>query len=195
MQLHLFDFDGTISKNDSLFLFLKFVSSGFRYYGSLLVYAPLFGLALAGLMSKSEVKRKLISFHLYGLNKELLSELSHRFYEQILKKNLRKKAIQKIKELQENQYELYVVSASLEIWLKPFCEDFNMKLICTKAKYENNIFIGIFDGANCNRTEKQLRILKEIDLKKFSKVIAYGDSSGDRQMFELANLTFYKPFR
>ena len=54
---------------------------------------------------------------------------------------------------------------------------------------------GFLASKNCYGPEKVLRIKKQINLTDYDNIIAYGDSQGDREMFELAEKCFYKPFR
>ena len=90
---------------------------------------------------------------------------------------------------------LYFVSASLEIWLKPFAEFYNFKLICTKAKFKNNLYTGKYDGVNCNHEQKVLRINQEINLKDFSEIFVFGDTQGDKGMLNLATKSHFQFFR
>ena len=87
-----------------------------------------------------------------------------------------------------------IVSASLDCWVKPFSEHFNMKLIATKAKYENNIFKGEFMTKNCTGKEKVNRIKQIVDVKGYDKTVAFGDSPGDKDMFIWADEHYYQPF-
>ena len=41
----------------------------------------------------------------------------------------------------------------------------------------------------------RLAIISVFDLSNFDEIIAYGDTSGDREMLVLAHQQHYKPFR
>ncbi|MCZ6166669.1 hypothetical protein O6B35_01880 [Campylobacter ureolyticus] len=49
-------------------------------------------------------------------------------------------------------------------------------------------------GKNCYAKEKVRRIKETFDLSKFDKIIAYGDSRGDKEMIEFADEGYYKFF-
>ena len=49
-------------------------------------------------------------------------------------------------------------------------------------------------GNNCNGGEKVHRIKEAIQGKKFDKTIAFGDTSGDKEMLEWANESHFEFF-
>ena len=75
----------------------------------------------------------------------------------------------------------------MDIWVQPFAEKFNIKLLATRAEYKDDIFTGNFIGKNCNNAEKVNRVIDAIGNKKFDKTIAFGDTSGDKEMLAWAN--------
>ncbi len=85
---------------------------------------------------------------------------------------------------------------ALNVWteLKPFAEKLQMNLVSTKAEFKNGIFTGNFIGKNCNGLEKLERIKKEISDSKYDKIIAFGDTSGDKPMLKWANEGHYQFF-
>ena len=86
------------------------------------------------------------------------------------------------------------MTASLDIWVKPFVEKFKMNLLATNAEFKNDIFTGNFVGNNCNGVEKVNRIKAEITDKKYDKIIAFGDTSGDQPMLTWADEGQFKFF-
>jgi phosphatidylglycerophosphatase C len=193
--LYLFDFDGTLTNRDSLFDFMKFVSSPIQYYWKFLLFLPNFIFAYVGIYKNSEIKEKFIAAFLKGKSKketEILAKNYSQSIEEIMRPNA-KKLLQSLKN-DENSI-VYIVSASLDIWLQPIAEKFKANLICTQSLYENEIYTGSFSSPNCNFHEKKKRILEKINPKEFKKIIAYGDSKGDLAMFSLADETHFRPFR
>src|SRR5690606_10374842 len=131
---------------------------------------------------------------LKGKSKTEIEELAFKYFQKRKNQILRKSAIDFIAKIDKTA-DLYLVSASLDIWLKPFADYFNAKLICTKAEFtEHGIFTGSFCGRNCNNEEKKIRILEEIELNAYSEIYAFGDSKGDAEMFSLATQIFFKKF-
>jgi len=193
-QLFLYDFDGTITNKDTLFDFLKFSTSNAIYYGRVLVFSPLFVLAKWGFVNKSIVKERFISFFLKGKSKVELSTLSSAYLQRVLSKGiLRRSALSSIRE-SKKQGKVYIVSASLDIWLKSISEYLEVGLICTKAKYENDVFDGKFSTPNCNRDEKPKRVVKELRLDTYDQISYFWDSKGDLAMKAIATNFYYRKF-
>ena len=69
-----------------------------------------------------------------------------------------------------------------------------MELISTQAEFKEGVFTGNFIGKNCNGQEKVLRIVKAVENEKFDKSIAFGDTSGDKEMLKWANESHFRFF-
>jgi phosphatidylglycerophosphatase C len=54
---------------------------------------------------------------------------------------------------------------------------------------------GRISGLNCHGQEKVRRIKESFPLDQYQEIYAYGDTSGDKPMLDLATHRFYKPFR
>ncbi|WP_068596099.1 HAD-IB family hydrolase [Vaginella massiliensis] len=192
-QLHLFDFDGTLTKVDTLFDFLHF-SFPDSYRAVYLCFVPQFVLAKLKLKDSSKVKEAFIARFLKGYSKAEISLLAKRYFQENKDKILRPKAVDFLQAI-NNYHDKYIVSASTDLWLEPFAEYFGCGLICTQAAFnDNGIFTGSFATPNCNYEEKARRIQNEIDLKMYDEILAYGDTSGDKAMFELAQKQYFKSF-
>jgi len=191
--LYLFDFDGTLTHVDTLFDFLKH-SFPKKYKSVYFQFIFLFILAKLKIKDSGQVKQRFLAAFLKGKSKSEIEELAIQYFQKRKNQILRKSAIDFIKKIDENA-DVYLVSASLDIWLQPFADYFGAKLICTKAKFtEQGIFTGKFEGKNCNYEEKKNRIISEINLKSYKEILAYGDSKGDAEMFSLATQVFFRKF-
>ena len=192
-KLYLFDFDGTLTKKDSLFDFLKF-SFPSKYFRHFILFIPLFILARLKILDPGDVKEKLISSFLKGKSAYEIAQLAQNYFDANHQNIIFTEADKYIKNLSDYN-DKYLVSASLDIWLKPFSDYYGMGLICTKAQFdENGYFTGKFATSNCNYQEKKKRIEDEIDLSFYDEVIAFGDTEGDEIMFSLATKSYLKFF-
>jgi phosphatidylglycerophosphatase C len=192
-KLYLFDFDGTLTYKDTMFLFLKFYNPS-RYSLQFLKHIPLFILLKLKLASAEAVKKSFISSMLKGESRYSIDKKAKLFFDQNYPALIRENALDFIKNIDRENTQSYIVSASLDIWVRPFAEELNMTLLATKAEFENDIFTGRFIGKNCNKDEKVCRIEAELDGKKYDKIIAFGDTSGDKPMFKFANESHYRFF-
>jgi len=192
-KLYLFDFDGTLTHKDTMFLFLKFYNPA-KYSFQFLKHVPLFVLLKVKLASTEAVKKSFISSILKGESKYQIEKKAKLFFEENYPSLFRENALDFINNINRENTESYIVSASLDIWVKPFAEKFDMTLLATKAEFKDDIFTGKFIGKNCNKDEKVCRIEAELGDKKFDKIIAFGDTSGDKPMFKFANESHYRFF-
>lgn len=184
--MFLFDFDGTLTRKDSLFAFLKFAaSSPMAYRLGLLRFAPRMALMKFGFLDAGPVKEAFISHFLKGKTRQELEDLADRFYGEVVPGILRTKAMNYLQVLKAEPHRRILVSASLDIWLRPFAEAKGLELICTEAEFEGDIFTGKFATPNCNGPEKARRIKAHLNLDDYSQVFAFGDSKGDREMLAL----------
>lgn len=192
-KLYFFDFDGTLTYKDTMFLYLKFYNSA-KFNFQFLKHIPLFILLKLKLASAEKVKKSFISSILKGQSKTKIVEKSQQFFEEHYPEIIRENAIEFIQNIDREHTESYLVTASLDIWVKPFAEKFKMNLLATRAEFKNDIFTGNFVGNNCNGGEKVHRIKEALQGKKFDKTIAFGDSSGDKEMLEWANESHFEFF-
>ncbi|MDR0665586.1 MAG: HAD-IB family hydrolase [Helicobacteraceae bacterium] len=191
----LFDFDGTISDRDSMIDFIRFAVGEKRLLiGALRLGGVILGYALR-LISDAEAKRRVLAFFFGGSDYDKLLAIADRYAAHRISRIIRPKALEEIKWLQSEGCEIAIVSASVEIWLKKWCENMNLKLIATKPEIVDNRFTGALASPNCKGEEKIRRVKESYDLSEFEIIRAYGDSPADRPMLSLARHSFYKPFR
>lgn len=140
------------------------------------------------------VKKSFISSILKGQSRYQIEKKAQQFFDENYPALFRENALDFINNIDRQNTESYIVSASLDIWVRPFAEKFNMTLLATKAEFVDDVFTGKFVGKNCNKQEKVNRVKLELGDKKFDKIIAFGDTSGDKAMFKFANEFHYRFF-
>ncbi len=192
-KLYCFDFDGTLTYKDTMFLYLEFYNST-KFKLQFVKHIPLFALLKFNLLDAEKVKKSFISSILKGQSRQKIEKRSQEFFNKYYPTVFRENALDFIKNIDHLQIDSYIVSASLDIWVKPFAEKFNMKLLATEAEFKHDLFTGNFVGRNCNGPEKVTRIEEAISNKKYDKIIAFGDTSGDQEMLAWANEGQFKFF-
>jgi phosphatidylglycerophosphatase C len=193
--LALFDFDGTITKNDSLLKFIRFAVGDIKFIYGLVILSPTLIAFKLKLMPNYEAKEKMLSWFFKEFTKNNFVQIANEYSLNHIDKILRPKAIERLNWHKNKGHNVVVVSASLESWLKPWCDRNNLDLIATQILIENNKVTGKLASNNCHGQEKVNRIKDKYDISSFDYIYAYGDSSGDKEMLELANEKAYKPFR
>jgi HAD superfamily hydrolase (TIGR01490 family) len=193
-KLALFDFDGTITRNDSMFAFIAFARSNEALVMSLILLSPIMLLHKLGIVSAGTAKKRLLSYHFKGVSKSQMDLWAKDFCDHRLVMLFNDLALEKLHFHRSKGHEVYVVTASLDMWVMPWMEEQGLKCICTKAKFVNGVFSGDFETPNCQGKEKVRRLEEVIKKDDFIRVYAYGDSRGDREMLAWAHTGFYRRF-
>lgn len=193
--LILFDFDGTITTKDTLIEFLKFYCGNLKFFFGMFLLSPVLVSYLLKLIPNWKGKQMVLRYFLGGEDIAEFNARCKNFSENILPRLIRPGALNAIDEYVKEGAIVAVVSASAENWVGPWCETKGLICLATQLEVENGKITGFICGQNCYGPEKVKRIEKQFLLSDFDHIVAYGDSSGDREMFSIAHLHHYKPFR
>jgi len=148
-----------------------------------------------GLISRGKVKQSIFSYFFKGASLKDLQVKVKQYVEKSLPKMLKKSALDKIHYHKAQGDRVVLVSASLDLWLEEWATTEGIELICTKVEVDSNAKLtGGFSTPNCYGQEKVNRIKMLLDVHKYEKIYAYGDSRGDREMFEMSNEKFFRFF-
>lgn len=194
-KLALFDFDGTITKKDSLIEFFKFYRGRNKTVRNLLAHSHWLLAMKLGLVANARVKERLLTHFFKDEPTEIFEERARNFSLHHLPQLVRKDALAQIKKHQKEGDRVIVISASAEDWLKPWCHLNKLELLATKLEKKGGKLTGKISGNNCNGPEKAKRIMELVDLNEYKVIYAYGDSKGDKEMFEIASHSFYRKFK
>jgi HAD superfamily hydrolase (TIGR01490 family) len=194
-KIAFFDFDGTITKKDSLLEFIKFSKGNLRFYFGFLLNSPFLVAYKLKIISNQKAKERILQFFFGNMLLDKFEKICEDFNQQVIPGLIRPGALKEIGDLKKDNVEVVVVSASPENWIRQWTESMQVKLIATRLEVKDKKITGKIAGYNCHGKEKLNRILKEYNLEEFAAVYAYGDSSGDKLMLSLAHHQFMKPFR
>ncbi len=194
-KLYLFDFDGTITNNDSFIHFLTSMLGAQKVFFKVVYHFPRILYTLLTNKRKSKVKELLLGLFFKGKTEQELIDLGKKYSDRYLDQIVRPKAIAYIKAIDRDDSDVFLISASVDIWLRNFANSNEMQLIATKLSYESNCFTGKFEGENCKGIEKVNRLRKIVNLNDYQEIISFGDSNGDKEMLEISSSKNYKPFR
>ena len=220
-QIAFIDFDGTITTRDSLLEFIKFSKGRLRFYLGFLINSPWLLAYRAGIISNQVGKDRILTWFFGGAPLNTFQDTCDRFAATAIPDLVRPKALREIRQLQEKGVEVVVVSASPANWLQKWTEETGVALLATRLQTRDQPacppkprlqtrdqpavpqpghsvttrLTGKILGRNCHGEEKVRRIRESYDLPSYDRIIAYGDSSGDKPMLALATNAFFKPFR
>lgn len=181
-NLVVFDFDGTLTRRDSLLAFIKFSRGLHRFYLGFLWLSPVVLCYYLKLTSNHYLKQKVLAHFFKGLKRERLEEIGNAFFQSVKDCFIDKEIEEKLLTYKAKGDLVVIVSASCAEWVKPFADYWQVSFIGTQLRYEAGSFTGEIQGQNCFGEEKLRRLSKSYALDKFHKRIAFGDSAGDRAL-------------
>ena len=195
--IYVFDFDGTLTKRDSLLQFVSYVNGPWKLGLSLLLLLPKLLLMKLHLRDNGRTKEEFFAWHFRGKRLSGFNAFCETFarnYPELL----REAGMATLSKALKQGAQCLVVSASVDNWVKPFFPD-AVKVLGTQLEVKDGRLTGRFTTHNCYGPEK-VRRLKEAypDLESNRDkyyIIAYGDSRGDKEILEFADERHYKPFR
>jgi phosphatidylglycerophosphatase C len=194
-QLVLFDFDGTITTRDTLAEFMIYYHGKVKYYLGLTVLAPVLASYVFKLLPNWKSKQYFLTWFLKGENIRTFDQRCAHFSSAYLPQLIRPGALKAIEKYKQAGATVAVVTASAENWVKPWCDEHQVICIATRLEVADEKLTGRILGKNCHGSEKVCRIQEKFSLGEFTRIIAFGDTAGDREMLQLAHEQYYRPFR
>jgi HAD superfamily hydrolase (TIGR01490 family) len=192
--LVLFDFDGTLTRRDSLLDFLKYAVGSYNFYKGLVRLLPMLVAYGLRIISNNVAKERLIEHFLAGWDTARFETVADDYSKHCIDNILRPEAFARLKHHVASGHRVAIVSASMEDWLRAWCRFHRVELIATRLERDGPRLTGRFATKNCYGPEKVARVRVHFDLETFNEIYAYGDSSGDREMLALATKPFYRSF-
>ena len=197
-KVYCFDFDGTLTTADTLLEFIKFAKGKSRFLMVFLMYSPLLVLMKLHLYPNWKAKQHIFAHLFEGMRIEKFDKLCHTFAEEY-QHLLRPQGIQRVHEALEAGEQVFVVSASIDNWVRPFFLIRGLEgveVLGTQIEVVDGRLTGRFKTNNCYGAEKVRRITDVFPHDRQAYTIeAFGDSRGDKEMLAFADQGHYKPFR
>ena len=201
-KVYCFDFDGTLTTSDTLLEFIKYAKGASRFYMVFLMYSPLLVLMKLHLYPNWKAKQRIFAHLFEGMRIEKFDALCRSFAEE-RQDLLRPQGIKLAHEALAAGAKVFIVSASIDNWVRPFFDIRNLKditVLGTQIEVVDGKLSGRFKTKNCYGTEKVARITSALSSStSFQRsdydIEAFGDSRGDKEMLAFADKGHYKPFR
>jgi HAD superfamily hydrolase (TIGR01490 family) len=190
-NLALFDFDGTLTHADSFRPFLRYAASPGRLFWGTLVLTPMILGYKVGLIATPRMRAALVLACFRGRPVAEVEALGRR-YAQTLSSLIRDEARARLRWHEQRGDEIVVVSASLDPYLKPWCDAHGFLLICSELASSGGVLTGRYLGGDCTGDEKARRVRARFDLEKYPVVYAYGDSHEDLPLLRLAHKPYFR---
>ena len=191
MNLALFDFDGTVTTRDSFEPFLYYSSGRVRTLLGAALLGPWLALHRAGFVSTARLRQAAAYVCFRGRKAAHIDAIGER-YSTELDALVRPEMLSKIRWHQEQGDQVAIVSASIAVYLRHWCERVGATCISTELEARSGILTGRYAGADCTGPEKARRVRARYDLAKYETIYAYGDTPEDADLLALAHRRFFR---
>jgi phosphatidylglycerophosphatase C len=180
-----FDFDGTITRKDTLVPFLRRFRGVARFAGAFVQALP--G-TLTGPDRRAAYKAAVFQQLLRGVPAEDLTAAALDYGRQ-LPAQFRPATVERIRWHQQEGHEVVIVSASLRAYLDPVVEHLGLDGVCAVELEvaDDGRLTGRMAGPNCRGAEKVVRLTDWLGGDSPERLWAYGNSSGDRELLAAAH--------
>ncbi len=192
-----FDFDGTLTRCDTLLAFIRHAVGTPRFLFGFLLHSPWLVAYKLRLYPNWRAKERIFSWFFCGMEVATFEALCHSFFAEKGETLLRTGARQCVEGYTAKGCKVVVISASVDQWVIPFAASLGIRqVIGTQiAITPNGRLTGRFATPNCYGSEKVSRLLRLYPNRTNYRLIAYGDSRGDRELLAAADEAHYRPFR
>ena len=151
-------------------------------------------------IDRNQVKRAVIRRFFTNQSIEKVQNKAESFAKDVIPTLIRPHAkealIAKRKAEKSGGESLYICSASITPYLKPYFETLDIhQVLATELESVDGVYTGSLKGWNIWGEGKMRRILAEFAPLPVEIIEAYGDSRGDREMLHAAKASFWRPFR
>jgi len=195
-KLYVFDFDGTLTTRDTLIAFIRFSRGTTWLLRCLFQLLPWLVLMKLHLADNGRTKERLFSLCFKDMSLDEFNDLCNRFATTATHRIIRQDTWEVMKKALAAGSRVFVVSASIDNWVAPFFRKVGaVTILGTQIEVINNNLTGRFLTPNCYGAEKVKRLKEALPGLKSNRrqyeIIAFGDSRGDKEMFEYADESYY----
>ncbi len=193
-RIAAFDFDGTLTRRDTLLPFLVRACGARTVSRAVSRVAPVAARARLGrlqseLHHRDHTKEALLGELLRGREASWFRQLGED-YALTLDRRLRPEMVDQVEWHRSHGHELVIVSASLLTYLEPFArtQGFDHVIAVGMEEGPDGRLTGRLTGPNVRGPEKAVRFNAWLDGAHPEFVWGYGNSSGDTELLELAHV-------
>ena len=195
MEIHAFDFDGTLTRSDSLLGIIRHQRGTSGLMRVLILHAPKLLMMKAGQYPNWKVKQKVFRMCFGGMTLDDFNALCED-YARKQKGILRTDGMRRVDEALRRGCKVVVISASIDNWVRPFFQGREgIEIAGTQIEVVDGKLTGRVLTRNCYGSEKVARLLELYPDRKSYRIVAYGDSSGDRELLAYADEAHYREFK
>ena len=196
VEIVVFDFDGTITTDDTFRLFLRYYTGNLKWAVNILLLLPIFiGYGLK-VIDRNQAKIHVMRRFFKNASVAKLNARAAAFATEIIPSLIRPQAQACLDSKKTHPESLYICSASITPYLKAWASENRIdNVLATELESNGSTYTGEIKGWNIWGEGKVRRILAEFAPHSVNIIEAYGDSRGDRELLHAAQASYYRPFR
>lgn len=183
--LALFDFDGTLYPHDSFTGFIFYALRKRHIVKRGIQILPWIQAYYLKLYPAHRMRPKLYASMFKDSDAEEILGLAQDYAQQLTVK-LDPKLLEQLRLHQQLGHDVVLVSASLDLYLRPLCAHLNIDLLCSEVEIQAGKMTGFYQTADCSNEHKKVRVLEKYPLENYAHIYAYGNSPEDQAMLSLA---------
>ena len=189
-----FDFDGTLTRRETLLPFLLHMLGTARVARDALILSPTLVSYALKLIPNDIAKQRVFVRCLGGMRMDNLQRQGEVFAADKLPELMRPKAMQRLEWHKQQGHRCVVISASMELYVLPWATaaGFDDVLATHLEVLADGTTSGRISGENCFGPEKVKRLENLLGPRDGYTLYAYGDSRGDRELLTMADFGYYR---
>ncbi len=191
MELALFDFDHTVTTCDTYGRFLRRVATPEQLARAWWKVGPWLLAYRLKLISPERIRARVTRLTLGNRHAEDIATQAAGYARDVLPDLVRPQMLEQIRWHLQQRHTVVVVSGSLDLYLRPWCQSLGLELICNRLESRGGRLTGRYADGDCG-PRKVEHIRRRYDLSRYQRIHAYGDSSEDRPMLALAHDRWYR---
>jgi phosphatidylglycerophosphatase C len=200
VQVHVaaFDFDGTLTRHDTLIPFLWCSLGPLKFLGCIVRSMPWLVAYALKLMSNHKAKARLLEVSLKGWTTAKAYQHADHFVQHELPHMWHAEGMRELTQHQRAGHTTLLVTASPSIYMQQVAKRLGVDgLLCTELQTTpEGVYSGHMLGPNCHGPEKVRRLqawlAQHTTLEQDVVLHAYGDTRGDWPMLGMAQRAWYR---
>lgn len=191
MELALFDFDHTVTTCDTYGRFLRRVATPEQLAQAWWKVGPWLLAYRLKLISAARIRARVTRLTFSNRHSEDIATQAAGYARDVLPGVVRPQMLEQIRWHLQQRHTVVIVSGSLDLYLRPWCESLGLGLICNRLESHDGRLTGRYADGDCGPRKVEY-IRQRYDLSRFQRIHAYGDSREDRPMLALAHDRWYR---
>ena len=190
-DLVLADFDHTITTCDTYARFLRAVATPRQLREAKWRVGPWLAGYRLGLVSAASIRARVTRIAFTGRDAGEIRAAGLRHAREVLPALLRPETMRALQRHVSAGDDVVVVSGSLDVYLRPWCERHGFALLCNRLEARDGVLTGRYEDGDCGARKADL-IRQRYRLGDYARIHAHGDSREDRPMLALAHARWYR---